>query len=160
MMEIQIIQGALGGFLASLGFGVLFNIHGRSLFFAGIDGAIGGVVYNMMIVMGAGEIFANFAGAIAFSFAAEIMARLLKTTVTTFTAPALIPLVPGGTVYKMMVQLIQGHLDTGLQLGLQTLEVGGVLALGIMLVSTLSRLFFWIRTHLMKAKTKIEGLKS
>lgn len=143
-----VLRAFFGSFLASLGFGVLFNIRGKLLFFAGLGGAIGGAVYQMTLAVNPSEAFANFMGAVAFSLAAEIMARILKTTVTTFTAPALIPLVPGGTIYKMMVQLLESNIYAGLNYGLEALVVAGALALGMMMVATFSRLFFWVKSKL------------
>lgn len=144
MNEVSILAAFIGSFFASLGFGVLFNIKGKFLFFAGLAGAIGGAVYQLFVNMDLSAAFANFMGAVAFSLSAEILARVLKTTVTTFTAPALIPLVPGGTIYKMMVQLMQNNIYKGMQLGVEAMAVAGALALGMMLVSVLTRLYYWI----------------
>ena len=36
-----LIKEVLATFIATIAFGVLFNIHGKNLFFAGIGGALG-----------------------------------------------------------------------------------------------------------------------
>ncbi|MNO98746.1 hypothetical protein D3C76_905000 [compost metagenome] len=64
----------------------------------------------------------------------------MKTPVTTFVICALIPLVPGGGMYYTMYEVVQGNIDKALSLGLETLASAGALALGIIFVSTLTRL--------------------
>lgn len=132
----------ISSFLASLGFGVLFNIKGNKLLLAGIGGSIGGVVYQLSIQFGCSEMMAMFLGSIAFSLYSEILARICKTPVTTFIICALIPLVPGGGMYRMMLQAIQGHVDEALTIGLDTISIAGVLVLGILMVSTIMRSVF------------------
>lgn len=128
----------ISSFLASLGFGVLFNIKGNKLLLAGI----GGVVYQLSMQYGCSEMMAMFLGSIAFSLYSEILARICKTPVTTFIICALIPLVPGGGMYRMMLQAIQGHVDEALNIGLDTISIAGVLVLGILMVSTIMRSVF------------------
>lgn len=41
-MSILFIKMGLSAFLASLGFGLLFNIKGKNLFLAGLVGGVGG----------------------------------------------------------------------------------------------------------------------
>ena len=75
-------------------------------------------------------------GSIGFSLYSEIFARVCRTPVTTFIICALIPLVPGGGMYRMMLKAIEGNVMQALTIGLDTLTVAGVLVLGILIVST------------------------
>lgn len=145
-----IVQGFFGAFLASLGFGVLFNIRGKQLFLAGLAGAVGGLVYEGLKQYGAPEALANLLGAIALSIISEIFARMEKTTVTTFAICALIPLVPGGTAYQMMVDFAQNNPSKGIKDAVLLITVGLMLALGIILVTNLTRFFVF-------SKRKIES---
>lgn len=140
--------GFLGASLASVGFGVLFNVRGKSLWLAGITGGVGGFVYELALIAGWPDSIANFAASIALCTLAEIFARYDHATVTTFTACALIPLVPGGTAYQMMVEFQQGHAMAGIQKGLDLVSVSAMLALGIMVVSTLTRFFYYSKKKL------------
>lgn len=140
----------LSSFLASLGFGVLFNIKGNKLLLAGIGGSIGGVVYHMALQYDCSEMLAMFVGSVAFSLYSEICARLCKTPVTTFIICALIPLVPGGGMYRMMLQAIQGHVDEALAIGLDTISIAGVLVLGILVVSTIMKAIFKTKRQVVK----------
>ena len=141
MLQIM-FSGLFSSFLASLGFGILFNIKGKNLILAGIGGAIGGMVYKLVLFLGGSELIAMFSGSVVFSLYSEILARVCKTPVTTFIICALIPLVPGGGMYRTMQQAIAGNIDKALAIGLNTISIAGVLVLGILLVSTLMRAFY------------------
>lgn len=136
-------------FVASLGFGVLFNIKGKKLILAGIGGSIGGLVYQEVLQISQSNLMAMFFASISFSLYSELCARLCKSPVTTFIICALIPLVPGGGMYRMMLQAIRGNIDQALSISLETLSAAGVLAVGILLVSTIIR-------GVLKPKQKIQ----
>lgn len=126
-------------FLASLGFGVLFNIRGKNLFFAALGGSISWFVYLLSKNNNNSEIFSLFISSIAFSVYSEICARVLKTPVTTIIICALIPLVPGAGMYYTMYEIISGNSSQALELGLSTIASAGTLALGIIFVSTITK---------------------
>lgn len=129
----------LSAFTASFAFGIIFNIKRKNLFFAAICGAIGWFVYKFSMKLGYSDTTAMFFASIAISGYSEIFARLLKTPVTTFVIAALIPLVPGGGMYYTMVEAINGDVMSSLEIGIKTLALAGVLAIGVILVSTMTK---------------------
>lgn len=136
-------QGFIGSLLPSIGFGVLFNVRGNSLLLAGLTGGVGGLMYQFSLYCGISDTIANFIAAATLSVCGEIFARKMKTTVSTFTAVALIPLVPGGGAFEMMVEFSRGNTLGGLMKAVHVLSVSGMLCLGILTVSTLTRFFFY-----------------
>lgn len=138
-MLIKLFLNSFYAFIATLGFGIIFNIKGRNLFFASLGGAIGWIFYELFLDLGLYNLTALFASSIIFSAYSEILARVLKTPVTTFVICALIPLVPGGGMYYTMLESIQGNIDKSLQTGLNTISQAGALAVGIIVVSSISR---------------------
>lgn len=132
---------AFSGFLATVGFGVLFNIKGNKLLLAGIGGMLGGIVYFLCKQNQCEEALALFIAGIAFALYSEICARICHTPVTTFIICALIPLVPGKGMYETMRYAVAGDAQAALQTGLDTLIYAGALALGIIFVSTWVRFF-------------------
>lgn len=122
-------------FTGSLAFGVIFNIRGKNNIFAGLGGLFAWVVYLL-----AGEFSVNmltqfFAAAIAISFYAEVMAIWRKTPVTVFIVSGMIPLVPGGTIFYTMRELIMGNYTESYQLGIDTIAIAGSIAMGILIAS-------------------------
>lgn len=137
-----VTRGFLGAFIASYGFGVLYNIRDKgTLFCAALTGAVGGGVYEAFLTLKFSTAMASFAGAFAFSLFAELFARALKRPAIIFNAPALIPLVPGGDVYRMMNAFIRGDIYSGWMYGLDALTIAGLLAVAVMVVSSGTRLF-------------------
>ncbi|GAB6169869.1 threonine/serine exporter family protein [Clostridium carnis] len=130
------ILETFSAFLATLGFGILFNIKRKKLFFAALCGALGWFVYKFSIFIGTTEITALFLASISLSIYSEVFARILKTPVTTFIICAFIPLVPGGGMYYTMVEAITGNVMKSLELGINTIASAGALALGVVFVST------------------------
>ncbi len=126
-------------FLASLGFGIIFNIKGKNLIFASIGGAISWFSYLYLKENYIGDILSLFISSILFSIYSEICARLLKTPVTTLVICALIPLVPGSGMYYTMYETISGNISRAVELGLNTLASAGTLALGVIFVSTITK---------------------
>lgn len=132
----------LSSFVASFGFGIIFNIKGKKLVAAAVAGCLGSVVYTLLMDHGEAEPVCMLLASISFSIFSEIFARLYHTPVTTFVICALIPLVPGKGMYMTMQEVVAGNTNGALQEGLATLSNAGGLALGIIAVSSLTRLFF------------------
>lgn len=147
-ISTMIIQ-CLFAFFSTLGFGILFNIKGKKLFYAGLGGGLSWFISLYCESLGLDTTSSFFIASIIFSIYSEIMARLLKTPVTTLIICSLIPLVPGGGMYYTMYEAINGNIMESIELGLNTIANAGSLALGIIFVSTFTRL-------LMSAKRKRE----
>lgn len=134
----MIIQ-VLVSFLASLGFGIIFNIKGKNLLFAAIGGSLGWFAYLLFTDFNMSKFPALFLSSLIFSTYSEICARLLKTPTTTIIICALIPLVPGAGMYYTMYETISGNVSGAIELGLNTLAEAGSLALGVIFISTITR---------------------
>lgn len=127
-------------FIVSLGFGVLFNVRDKNLFFAALGGAVGWFFYSLTMNLSDSSILAMLIASISISIYAEIFSRVLKNPVTLFLVCSLIPLVPGSGMYYTVFEAVEGNVFDSLNNGIETLSLAGVIAVGIILVSTLSRL--------------------
>jgi len=134
---IQIIMA----FLGSLGFAVLYNIRGKKLIFSAIGGLLSWVVYVVASNYGFNEITKYFFAGLAVSIYSIICTRTLKAPLTVFLTPGIIPLVPGSGLYYTMSYGLNGQLDLFLQRGLLTVSVSVAIASGIMVASSLNRIF-------------------
>lgn len=133
------IEQVIVAFFAAFGFGIIFNIKGLKLIFSSIGGSLSWFCYLYLNTNGMSIILSLFISSIIFSIYSEICARYLKTPVTTIVICALITLVPGAGMYETMYQTILGNVSGALEIGLNTLASAGVLALGIIFVSTITR---------------------
>lgn len=128
-------------FIGSLGFAILFNVRGRSLYFASAGGALGWFIYSILPMYNiTSPSAAIFLAAISISLFSEVMARLEKQPVTVYIIAAMIPLVPGSGMFYTTYEIVQGNLSTALHTGIKTLYDAGLIATGIILVSTIARI--------------------
>lgn len=136
------LMSGFSAFLASLGFGVIFNVKGRHLLVAALCGGIGGFTYALALTFNTSETISLMIGSICLSLASELAARRMKSPVTTFLVCALIPLVPGGGMYNTMIEMVKGDVYQALVTCAQTIIDAGSIAIGCTLVASLMRLVF------------------
>ncbi|MGL4848432.1 MAG: threonine/serine exporter family protein [Clostridium sp.] len=129
-------------FISTIGFGIIFNIKGRNLIFSSIAGGLSWFMYKFCLLFNPSVTFAMFISAVCFSIYSEILARKLKTPVTTLIISALIPLVPGSGMYYTMYAAVSGDTIKALNLSIDTLSSAGALAIGILFVSTITRYYY------------------
>lgn len=146
------IEQVLVAFVASFGFGIIFNIRGKNLIFAALSGGLSWFCYLFLTQNEISNILSLFISSIIISIYSEIFARYLKTPVTTLIICALIPLVPGAGMYYTMYETILGNISTAATLGLTTISSAGTLALGVIFVSTITKQV----TNLKRVKQKLK----
>ena len=141
---IQILSGTVGVF----GFAVLFNIRGKRM---AATVALGSLSWTIFVLLGSfisGEAVKYFIVALVISLLAEVLARALKTPTTTFIITALVPLIPGGSLYYTMAYAFESNLERFVSKAVHTLSLAAALALGIIVAATLTRLYFKIVMHI------------
>lgn len=124
-------------FLGSVFPVILFNIDRKKIIWAGLCGAIGWFVYLIVFKHNYSPIEASFAGAFAVGMYSEFMARKLKTPAIEFSIPGIFPLVPGITAYKTINYIVQQNYSRASSEGMETIAIGGSIAFGIMISSTI-----------------------
>ena len=132
-------------FAGGVGFTIVYNLKGHLMFLSPLGGVLGLVVFHLCAPLN-NDIIQYFFATIALSIYAEFMSRRCKTPVTVFLIVALLPLVPGGGLYYTMEYCINGDITMFIQEGLHTFFIAGSLAMGIILVSSIVRLFYRIKS--------------
>ena len=125
-------------FVVSTSFSVLFGVRGRKVWFAGAAGALAYLVSLLAAPLGSLPSFLFYGAAAA--LASEIFARLLKAPATLFLAAGLIPMVPGGGLYRSVLLALEGSPMESVQILYDTLLQVGAIAVGLILVSSLLKL--------------------
>ena len=132
---MQVIMGTVG----TLGFAFLFNIRGNKVISVALGGFLSWAFYLTVFHVTDNDFLAYFISAGAMSVFADIMARVHKAPTTTFTIPTLVPLIPGGSLYKTMRFALAGDSQTFVETGLATLKLAAALALGIIVASAVAK---------------------
>ena len=128
--------------VATLGFGILFGLNRKKLFYAGMSGGIGWFFYLISLKVNLSEAIAFLAASLSMTIYSEIMVRKLKSPAITFLIGGFIPLVPGSGVYYTMYGLIKNDMQMTVQKGIQTFIIAGAIAVGILLGSTICQIYF------------------
>lgn len=131
----------LGAFIAIAAFAVMLETPKRYLVYAGSVGAIGWFTYLLSQRMGTTEVMATFLSAVAVSIVSHIFARVFKAPVTVFLVAGILPTVPGAGMYRIAYNIIAGHNEMTSHYMVLTLELAGVIALGIFIVDAFFRIF-------------------
>lgn len=126
---IQILTACLG----SLGFGMFFHIERKKLPIAAVSG---GLTWGLYLFCGlfTDQIFLiNLIASFFAAAFAEFMAHLFKAPATIFTISAVVPLVPGGTLYYTMRAIVERRQADVVHYGVLTGLTAGALAFGLLL---------------------------
>ncbi len=144
---IQILMAGVGSF----GFSMLYNIRGKKLFLAGLGGVFSWTLCLFLQPWFESEVVRYFFSAAFVAVYAEVLARVMKTPTTTFLVPAIIPHVPGGSLYYTMKFALNEQWYEFFSKAFATVELALALAIGIIAVSSLVKVFFSVYFKL-KAK--------
>lgn len=128
-------------FIACAGFAIIFNIHGFGIAICAFGGVLTWAAYCTASYFGCDIYVCYFLATLVAALYAEIMARVRKYPAISYLVVAIFPLIPGAGIYYATNFLIQGDRAAFVQKALQTIGIAGVIAVGILVVSTLVRLW-------------------
>lgn len=138
-MKESIIQ-LITAFAGSLGFALLFGIRRKHVAVAALGGMLAWGVYLLLQTWTPGVFLPNLAAALFSSAWANLLARLRKCPATLFLVPAIIPLVPGSSLYYAMDSVVNGDYAAAAHYGHATLGCALAIAAGISVISVLHQL--------------------
>lgn len=141
LMAMNAFAEALAATVGSIGFCILFNIHGGGMVLCLVGATASWLIYRLLGLFIASDVLAFVIAAAAIAFYSEIMARIRKYPATSYLVVGLFPLIPGGDVYRTMDCVAQGDMDRFMTMGMHTAALAGALAVGILMVSTIFRMW-------------------
>ena len=92
----------LMAFFGSAGFAIMFHLRRNFLMIASFGGLLTWLVYLICAPVMPGYFFPSLAASAFGALYAEVLARWLKAPSTLFFIVAMIPLIPGSTLYYSM----------------------------------------------------------
>lgn len=134
-------------FLACFSFCFIFKFHKpHQMIAAAAGGMLSWVIYVALAFLD-NDLAQYLISTIIVSAYAEVMARAFKAPVTGFLTIGILPLVPGGGIYYTMEYCVSGQTSLFIETGIHTFAIAGALAVGVLIVSSLVRLFQMMRMH-------------
>lgn len=127
-------------FIGCIGFAILFNIHGPGGLLCTLGGILTWLTYRIVYNLTGDDIAAYFWATVVASVYSEVMARLRKYPAISYLVVSAFPLIPGAGVYYTMNHAVRGDMTSFANQGIHTVAIAGVMAVGILLCSTLVRM--------------------
>ncbi len=146
-VQYSILLQCLFSFVSCIGFAILFNIHGPGGLLCALGGALSWGVYCITMELGCSDIIAFFWSGLFSSVYSEIMARVRKYPAISYLVVSIFPMIPGAGVYYAMNYALQGSMEAFAAKGMHTAAIAGILAVGILLGSTVFRMYSDWRYH-------------
>ena len=141
----NILAQCIACFVGCLGFMFLFNIHGYGGLLCVIGGTSTWLVYLIVLKLSGNDLIAYFWSSLYASAYSEIMARIRKCPAISYLVISIFPLIPGAGVYYTMNYAVRGMNDQFAVQGLHTAAIAGIIAVGILLASTIVRMYLtWL----------------
>lgn len=138
---------AVGAFFGTVGFSILLNAPKRMLLPAATTGVIGYMLYlALMEFAGFGAMSSYFIASAFMSVLCEIMARIMRMPSTIFLLSSLVPLVPGYTIYRAMLFLVENNGSAAAATALDAVQGVAAIAIGAVVSSVCFRAFSARRT--------------
>lgn len=138
-------------FVACLGFCILYNIKGVGMCLCAAGSSLSWFVFSVCVSLELGDYLAGFIAAAVITIYAEVMARIRKFPATSYLIVSLLPLVPGASIYYTIEHLLNDNSEAFSARLVYTAGMAGVLAVGVLLVSSLFRMAStWRQFHRMK----------
>ena len=131
----QIMIQLVTAFIGSIGFGLLFGLRTKHLFWAALGGMIAWGIYLSAYARIPELFLANLCASIFAVTYAELMAHLRKCPATLFVVTGVVPMVPGSSLYYAMDCAVNGDLEGAAVNGHKTLVVALAIAAGISFVT-------------------------
>ena len=142
---------AIVSFIGCIGFFILFNIHGPGGLLCALGGMLTWVIYLLIKQWTGHDLTAYFFATMFASLYAESMARIRKYPAISYLVVSIFPLIPGAGAYFTMNYAVKGQMEAFADQGIHTAAIAGVMAVAILLVSTVVRIVTtW---HLKRKKT-------
>lgn len=144
-MPYPLIIQFVGCFIGCTGFCIYFNIHGPGGLLCALGGVLAWVAYCAALHVSGSDLAGYFWAAITASTYSEIMARIRKYPAISYLVISIFPLIPGASVYYTMTYAVRGDMTSFADSGMHTIAIAGVIAVGVLLVSTSFRIVNTLR---------------
>ena len=113
---------------ATLSFAVIFSAPKKELFYCGFTGALGWIIYYIMVQFDMGVVFPSLIATLCLTIMARIFAAARSMPVTVYLLSGIFPLVPGAGIFYTAYYLFTNDRALSSSKGIETFEVAGAIA--------------------------------
>lgn len=146
-LEHNLLVLCISCIMGCAGFSIIFNIHGPGIILCVLGGVVTAGISALVMKLGYSEMTAVLIASAFSAIYAEVMARIRKCPAIGYLIIGLIILIPGSSLYYAIYNLIIGHTDLASAYGMKTVMIAGLMAAGILVVSTCVRMWTTWKQH-------------
>ncbi len=128
----------LAAFICSYGFSIVFVTKKNYRLLVAADGMLSWTLY-LFCCLFLSSFFANLITAAFCSLYAHIASRIVKAPTTCLLMPAVIPMVPGGSLFYTMSYALSGDMEQFLEYGMSTCRTIFAMAIGFAIITLFFR---------------------
>lgn len=136
------IRMLITAFVGCIGFSLLFHLKKRHIILAALGGVLTWAVYLAGIKIVGGIFFPTLIAGVVATIYGEILARLRKAPATLYLIIAVLPLIPGSTLYYTMSYGVQKKWEMCEYFVTVTWQYALAIAIGMSLVWAVFVMFF------------------
>lgn len=123
--------------MATICFGIMFQVPRRHFLACGITGAVGWLTYLLCLnAAGFSPAISTFLAALPLTALSRLFAVRCKAPVTVFLLCGIFPLVPGAGIYNTAYYFLQDDRALCVNTGVETIKIAVAIAMGIALVAS------------------------
>lgn len=152
LFTLELLIRLITSLVASCAFAIVFKIAPRHLPYAAISGAITYFVYHAVLYFSLSLFLASFLSTAAAAIFSETYARIRRAPAVIILTSAVIPIVPGASLYYWVQHLLSGDNNVAMGYLGETISVGLGIACGIVVVSISFRAISSYLMRKMKSK--------
>jgi uncharacterized membrane protein YjjB (DUF3815 family) len=137
---LAMIEQLVTSFIASAGFGIIFNAPKRSLVKCGLVGMSGWMIYFLLETNGFEPAAATLAASCFVAVISQVFAKMYKMPIIIFSVAGIIPLVPGGMAYDAMRNFVENDYTSAIALVAKATMIAGSIAMGLMFSEVINQI--------------------
>jgi len=139
MSIVMLLIKTYAAFSSIIAFSIIFSMPKNLLKYATIVGVVSWVIYSYLLYIEVDIVLQAFITGLIVAGMSHIFARVLKAPVTIFLVPGILPLVPGGPIYRSVYYFINDNSGLGNMYFTQTLQIAGAIAMSIFIMDSIFR---------------------
>ncbi len=131
--------------LATVSFAVIFNAPRKEWLYTALTGALGWIIYYIMTSRGISSVISCLMATFFLTLISRVLSAIRKCPVTMYLLPGIFPLVPGAGIYYTSYYFIMNDLKNFSDMGSNTFQTAGAIAIGIIFASAIpQKVFSWL----------------
>ena len=139
MSIVMLFIKAYAAFSSIIAFSIIFDMPKNLLKYATLVGVLSWIIYSYLLYIKVDIVLQAFITGLVVAAMSHTLARTLKAPVTMFLVPGILPLVPGGPIYRSVYYFINDNSNLGNMYFTQTLQIAGAIAMAIFIMDSVFR---------------------